>query len=51
MTQLNHITPVNATAAFDVSLTFLLSVSTDIFHLIDIAVSFGFNVNELHGSE
>lgn len=28
---LNHTTPVNATAAFDVSLTFLCSVPTDIF--------------------
>lgn len=49
--QLDHATPVNATAAFDVSLTSLLSVSTDIFHFTDIAVSFGFNVYELHGSE
>lgn len=51
--QLNHTTPVNASAAFGVSLTSLLSVSTDIFHHIDTVVkkSFEFNVYEWHGSE
>lgn len=52
MMQLNHTTPLHATAAFGVSLTFLFSVPTGIFP-IDIAVrkSLGFNVYELRGSE
>lgn len=53
MMQLNHATPLNAIAAFDVFLTFLLSVSTDTFLSTDTAVrkSLGFNVYKLHGSE
>lgn len=47
--QLSHTTAVNASASFDVSLTSLLPVSTDVFHLNDIALrkSLGFNMYEL----
>lgn len=51
--QFNHTTAANATATSGVSLTSLLSASTDIFHPINIAVrkSLGFDVYELHGWE